>query len=304
MIKYKKIDEKAWNGFGENLLTPKNPTLKINTLDSEEIKQEKQEKKVEKIDKQKLFLRTCRKGKDDFLYYIKEELGKLDKNYIIDGVSIDFKYKFNEQEFCSPPPEPTQKIIWDAFTDVAQEDMMNCGFWGLVIIDMIKNNCIEPEYLASGSNKDDAYNLDEALRTDDIIIIDSCVRRILRSMCNPAPRDKRIMFNDFSLGKSYWRWNWAHKMSNEIDLDYKEILKIFDETSYADFAGKMHSGKSYISQTNTLGGLLLFLNSSPNPKKKLGKIIDKISFVSAWKAIEIQSPEQNKKEIEKIAEDL
>lgn len=282
MSEYKRIEENIWRKFGQNLL------------------------KNKRSDEQRIFLEACRDGRDNFLTYLNENLFNKE-NAIIEGKAINIKHKLSEAQFCFPP-EDTQKIIWDVFTDVAQEDMMSCGFWGNIIINMIHSNFIKPEFLAvnlKGVNGKGCEVLDKVLKaSDNADIIDSCVRRILRSMCNPAPRDKRIMFNDFSLGKSYWRWNWAHKMSNEIDLDYKEILKIFDETSYADFAGKMHSGKSYISQTNTLGGLLLFLNSSPNSKKKLGKIIDKISFVSAWKAIEIQSPEQNKKEIEKIAEDL
>ena len=65
----------------------------------------------------------------------------------------------------------------------------------------------------------------------------------------------------------------------------------------------MHSGKSYISQTNTLGGLLLFLNSSPNPKKKLGKIIDKFLLLVLGKRLKFNL-RSKKKEIEKIAEDL
>ena len=245
MSEYKRIEENIWRKFGQNLL------------------------KNKRSDEQRIFLEACRDGRDNFLTYLNENLFNKE-NAIIEGKAINIKHKLSEAQFCFPP-EDTQKIIWDVFTDVAQEDMMSCGFWGNIIINMIHSNFIKPEFLAvnlKGVNGKGCEVLDKVLKaSDNADIIDSCVRRILRSMCNPAPRDKRIMFNDFSLGKSYWRWNWAHKMSNEIDLDYKEILKIFDETSYADFAGKMHSGKSYISQTNTLGGLLLFLNSSQTQRK-------------------------------------
>lgn len=36
----------------------------------------------------------------------------------------------------------------------------------------------------------------------------------------------------------------------------------------------------------------------------MGKVIDTIAYLSAWKAIEIQSPELNKQEIKIIADGL
>lgn len=275
----KRIDEGTYSNFGKQLLASKG------------------------ANKQREFLQACRNGKDSFLKYLDKNL--LNKQSIVTEKSVDFNYTFTEAEFRYPPID-TQKIIWDFFNKIPQENMTFCGFWGSAIIDLIKHNCIKPEYLASnlnGVNETGIYMLDSAINSDDNKKIDDCVRRILRSMGNSAPRGKRIIFNDFYLGKAYWRWNWANKMSNEIDLSFKAILTIFDETSYTDFSAKMHSGKSYISQTNTLGGLLLFLKED-NLKGKLNKVIDIISYLSVWKAIEIQSPELNKQEIKTIADNL
>ena len=133
--------------------------------------------------------------------------------------------------------------------------------------------------------------------------IDGCVRRILRSMCNPAPRGKRIVFNDFCLGKSYWRWAWAEKMCDPTGLSFKDILKILSDKYYATLSEKMHSGKSCISSDKVFGGLLLYLKSVKSNKMgggKLRKIIDRLSYLSAWKAIEVQPAEMNKKEIADI----
>lgn len=279
MIEYKRIDEAIYNDFGKQLLSDKGS------------------------DKQIEFLQVCRNDKDSFLNYLNDNL--FNKENSIDGENVDFDYRFTEAEFRFPPMD-TQQVIWDVFHEIPLENMVFCGFWGEVIISMIKHDCIKPDYLASnlnGVNETGAYMLDRAIESDDNKKIDDCVRRILRSMGNSAPRGKRIVFNDFYLGKAYWRWNWANKMSNEVSLSFDEILKIFDETSYAVFSAKMHSGKSYISQTNTLGGLLLFLKEN-NLKGKLEKVIDTISYLSVWKAIEIQSPELNKKEIEIMANNL
>ena len=181
--------------------------------------------------------------------------------------------------------------------------------WGVIVINLIKHDYIKPDYLASnmnGVNETGVYMLDYALNSDDGKKIDDCVRRILRSMgCPPAGRGKRIIFNDFYLGKAYWRWNWSYKMSNEISLSFEEILNTLDEKGYAEFSAKMHTQRSYISQNNTLGGLLLFLNKNPETLvKNIKKIIDTISYLSIWKAIEIQSPELTQVEIENIANNI
>lgn len=283
MTKYKRINEAIYSDFGKQLSQGKNKVV---------------------LDKQIEFLQACRNGKNTFLDYLQNNL--LNKeDCLIAGDVIDFKHKFTEAEFRYPPID-TQEIIWDIFNEIPLENMTFCGFWGSVVIDMIKHNCITPDYLASnlnGVNETGIYMLDSAINSDDSVKIDVCVRRVLRSMGNSAPRGKRIIFNDFYLGKIYWRWNWAYKMSQEINLNPDEILKIFDETSYGVFSERMHSEKSYISQKNTLGGLLLFLKED-NLRGKLKKVIDIIAYLSAWKAIEIQSPELNKQEIEIIANNL
>ncbi|CAC9573916.1 hypothetical protein [uncultured Gammaproteobacteria bacterium] len=280
MVEYKKIDESAWNNFGKNLLNNKGS------------------------DEQIEFLQACRNGKDDFLNYLNEKLLN-NKEVIIKGETVFFDHKFTEAEFRFPPID-TQEIIWNVFGKITRENMGSCGFWGYIVVQMIKYDCIKSDYLASnlnGVNETGVYILDNAINSNDNKKIDDCTRRILRSMGNSAPRGKRIVFNDFYLGKAYWRWNWANKMSKEISLNFEEILAIFDETSYGVFSERMHSKDSYISQINTLGGLLLFLKEN-NLKGKLKNVIKTISYLSAWKAIEVQSPELNKEEIVLISNNL
>ena len=297
MTEYRQFNEQKWNEFGKGLLTGKD-------LERKE-------------EKQKEFLQICRSGKTDFLNYIDEHLPC--ENSVIGNDPIGFEHKFSETEFLNPP-EDTQKIIWNAFKDLPLEIKSSFGFWGYVIVNMIKGGSIKSDYLASdlkGIDETGVYVIDKALRPikskDEETIrakakaIDDCVRRILRSMCNPAPRGKRILFNDFSLGKSYWRWHWAGKMSDFLKLEFEQILKIFTQTHYGEFSEKMHSGGSYISQKNVLGGLLLYLQQArkgkneKEGKEQFRKIIKNISYLSAWKAIEIQKPELNQKEIEEIS---
>ncbi|MDD9875080.1 MAG: hypothetical protein OXU22_06035 [Gammaproteobacteria bacterium] len=283
MAEYKKIDEKVWQDFGKSILAEKGS------------------------EKQREFLDACRAGKDDFLRYVRD-IYAVDNN-VIGEQDVGFKHRFSKGEFRHVPKD-TQQVIWNAFKDIPVDDVSSCGFWGHVVITMIDDGLIEPEFLASGLNGDTdtgSYVIDKALQSNDKKQIDGCARRILRSLCNPAPRGKRIVFDDFYLGRSFWRWCWSERMSTIIKLQRDEILKILDENYYAPFSAKMHTGRSYISAENILGGLLLYLKGVNKKKvggKRLGKIIDSISRLSAWKAIEIQSPSLNKKEIQTISKIL
>ena len=278
MNEYSRLDEKVWGDFGKKL------------------------KKNKGSEEQKEFLAACRAGKEEFLTYL-EHNGLADS--VSDGESVSLTHKFTEREFVYPPHD-TQKKIWETFKGLPDEITCKCGFWAYVIIEMIEEGYIQPSYLASALNGADntgSYMIDNALASDDAGKIDGRARRILRSMCNPAPRGKRIVFNDFYLGKTYWRWRWADKISDIMKPD--RILKILDEKYYAGFSARMHSGKSYISSENIFGGLLLFLEKNREVgDKKLKAIIDQIGYLSVWKAIEAQDPESNQKEIEKIAERL
>ncbi|MDD9819944.1 MAG: hypothetical protein OXR07_03590 [Nitrospira sp.] len=288
ITEYKRIEEKAWLEFGKRLIK------KVDAADQGDASE-----------KQKNFLRICQSEKGSFLEYMDDQLLSREGS-IIGENEVAFAYRLTEREFLYPPQD-TQKKIWETFKDLPVETRYSCGFWGYVIVRMIKDGQIEPRYLASGLNgrtATGAYMIDSALKSNDMEKINERVRRILRSMCNPAPRGKRVVFYDFYLGKAYWRWCWSHKMSSVIDLKFEQILKVLDEDYYGAFAEKMHSGRSCISSQNVLGGLLLYLNEASGKKltsEQLKEIIDKVSYLSAWKALEMQKPASNKKEIEAIA---
>ncbi len=292
MTEYKRLDERAWINFGKRLTDKQDPEL---------------------LNKQQAFLQAC-KDCENFLSYLEKELPN-EKDCFIEGEAINFEDDFSfstEGAFFSPPGD-IQKSIWNTFKELPHEIKMKSGFWGHIVIELIKSNRLKPSYLAyNGGKEEGSYEIDVALQTNESEQVDSCVRRVLRSMCNPEPRGKRVVFNDFSIGKSYWRWHWADRMSGYDSLPKKtdEILSLLDDINYGVFSEKMHTAKSYISQTNTLAGLLLFLKEKGNNgnfKKKqipLKKVIDRLAYLSAWKAIEVQSPEDNKKEIQNITSTL
>ena len=283
-----RLNEQAWAEFGKTLLHKKGSP------------------------EQSEFLAACLSGKKDFMAYIHEHLLS-DGDHILDGGLVDLRHNFTESEFLRPP-KTTQQVIWDTFKNESIERLYSCACWGHVVIRMIEAECIEPCYLASnlnGINETGEFVIDNALKDSDAKKMDDCARRILRSMCNSEPRGKRIVFNDFPLGKSYWRWHWAHRMHQHIGLSVPQTLEILDEKNYGEFSASMHSakGQSYISAEKTLGGLLLFLAQEQSAKrtvigKRLRDIINNIGYLSAWKAIETQDMKANQEDIEQIAKSV
>ncbi len=290
MIEYKCLDDNSWKQFGHNLLS----------------------KSSKLLNEQKLFLQAVKDGRASFLDYIKTHLPSYFDTKLDNKKSISFDYKFSEREFCNPPKN-TQQVIWDAFKDVPDKISYHNNFWGYIIIDMIANGSIEPKYLAASGYNEGKFDIDSSIR--DKGKVDPCVRRILRSMCHPGPRGRKdVIFNDCYLSKTYFQWHWAHKVHKEyeeIGLSFQKILEVLEKSYYSEFAGKMHASYSYISSIKVLGGLLLYLVNFSAGKdsdrkdlsgKKLRKIINRVAYLSAWKAIEIQEPEANQQDIQNIAQ--
>lgn len=276
-----RLNSESWAKFGERLLNKNDTSPQIE------------------------FLRACR-SKDSFDTYVSNRLQTENSKT---GSSIVFPHRFTQNEFYYPP-EDTQKTIWETFKDFPHESMSDVCFWGHVMLDLIKNDSFEPAWLAANSggiSEDGEFVIDMVLKSpEEVEKIDKCVRRILRSMCNPQPRGKRIVYFDFPLGKSWWRYYWADKMSKHIDLDFKCILEIMDLSSYQALAERMHSNRSYISFPNVFGGILLFLDKTSDSvnSKTIGKIANGLAYLIIWNSIEMQKPNLVCEQINNIYESI
>ena len=261
---------------------------------------------------QREFLEACR-CREIFLEYLNRLL-PLEK---VQGESAlgGFDYKFAELEYIEPPIEPTQKYLWNSFRpidgDGGEEIYADGCFWGVVVREMVERYFVDAPWLAAnvGDTHPDSglTNIEEALEEEgdnSAKAVDNCIRRILRSMCNPAPRGARIVFYDFPLGRSWWRWHWAERMADFLSIERDDILQlILTGATYELIAAKMHSGLSYLSPENVFGGLILFLQDqrdAPLPRKRLRKVIDELARQSAWRAIELRPPAENRDDLERL----
>ena len=270
------FEEKSWSEFGKNLLWEKGS------------------------DRQKAFLTACL-GRDTFIEELNQNL------HLEQGSSnIPFDYTFTEAEFRQPCPEAEQ-AIWKAFQGIDEETASDDRFWGAVVFKMIKARQIKPAWLAADSGEEEDEGGQRIARVlDSGKEIDDCTRRVLRSLCHRGPRRKRVIFYDFSLGKVWWRRHWAQKMVELLRKDEEKLLGILNATSYKTIAEKLYSGRSYLGMENVFAGLLLFMCEHPHPVKggQLKAIIDSLAYLASWKAIELQPPEENCKEIRRIWRDI
>ena len=301
MTIYARLENEPWKNLGDRLVKPKEKGTP----------------------EQRDFLKACQ-SKSSFLAYMSENGISLQTHYPGENICLD--YRFTENEFLHPEASTTQKKIWETFKGIDKETASDDRFWALVVLDLIDKDKIHPAYLAlKKANSEEGTGLariEEALNrveqegTNDEATnkeIDSCVRRILRSLCHPKPRStRRLLFYDFSLGATWWRWHRAEQMSDLLKIDAKEIRSILSERYYGTIAERLYSGKSYLGSENVFGGLLLFLNEKnaematrqATENAKIKDIINALAYVSAWKAIELQTPEGNKAEIHRIYEQL
>lgn len=283
----RRIKEDAWDKFGKNLL------LKHNENATEE---------------QISFLLACRKGKDSFLEYLAPFLE--DENNFVNGVNPNPDLYLTENEFRYLP-ENTQDEIFKYFKAIPSEELNYTGFWGNVIIGLIERDRIKAHFLAAGnlgkSSRDQSgnWNIDYALNTGDKDIIDLATRRVLRSLCNPAPRGKRIIFKDFILGMSLWRRIFADRVSRAVNQDMEEVLSVLDSKVWIAISEDMHSGLSFISHQNILSGIVLYREQSPEiTLKSFGILVKRLRYLSPWKAIEVQSPEGTKSDLELLHQQM
>jgi len=250
----------------------------------------------EAIDEQIKFLKACRGGNEIFLKYLQPFILKSEALVGKESAFVDIQ--LTEREFRNPP-EDTQEQIFDSFKDYPSESLSYNGFWGYFIINLIKTNAIQSSYLAAntGNNNQSGLTcLDYALKdpSNDKDLVDSTVRRVLRSMCNPAPRGKRILFNSFVIGSSFWRWNFANLVSLALGREIEEVLSILNTEMFNQISELVHANDSWLSHKNVLAGVVLYREKYRNIKVGSFKYnVGKLRYMSPWKAIELQSPDEN-----------
>ena len=248
------------------------------------------------------FFEAC-KNKKDFLVFLENYLKKPSG----DKPPPILKDKLTEESFIKPPPNIQQKI-YDIYKGIPDQYVHDHTFWLCVNIEMIKKSIIKSSFLANSKAFKGEQNLQRVTEgsTDDQNS-DDIVRRILRRLCNAAPRGHRtlISLNDCPISAAYWRQALISLIrqaseTSETRLKEEEISSQLDTDQYNNICDSLFSGKSYYGNPRILAGLVIFLkNQEDKPKNKEVKdLLKDMGKIIAWKAVDLLDIDEISKEFD------
>ena len=203
--------------------------------------------------------------------------------------------KLTEQQFIKPPEE-IQREIYTTYKDVPDQYVHDPTFWFYANLEMIKEDIIEPSFLANDNNLKGKQKLDILINDydDNNQDYDTPVRQILRRLCNTEPRGKRTLIepNDCPISGVYWRQALIARIEevSEGKLKAKEISSQFNMDLYGKICEQLFSSRSYYGDPKVLAGLVIFLKNKTGIKKdKVESLLKEMGKIIAWKAIDLAS---------------
>ena len=152
---------------------------------------------------QRKFLRTVRNG-DGFLEYF-STIGTVGTDE-----ALLVPERMTESEFKEPPAD-SERSLYMSWSSVAPATACRSTFWAYVTLHHVRNERIEPLYLAAngGTLPGGAERIDFALNDTTkrgAQQVDSCVRTILRRLGGlPEVRGNRSVYVDCPFARAWWR---------------------------------------------------------------------------------------------------
>ena len=247
------------------------------------------------------FFEAC-KDKGAFLKFIERYL----KIASGEKPPLILKRGLTEKGFIEPPEE-TQQDIYKIYKDIPDWYMHNPTFWFSVILEMIKQDIIEPSFLANNNRFNGKQRLDLLTKkpSENNKDLDPAVRQILRRLCNIAPRGKRTLIepNDCPISGVYWRQALlvSIKEVSQKKLKLKEISNQLNMNLYKEICEGLFSRKSYYGCPEILAGLVIFLKYNQGIKKeKVKSLLKEMGKITAWKAVDLLDIEEICEEFKKL----
>ena len=233
------------------------------------------------------FFEAC-KNKGNFLAFLENHLKKPSG----DKPPPILETKLTEPEFIAPPSK-TEEEIYRIYRDIPSQYVHDHTFWLCVNIEMIKEEIIEPSFLANYNQLNGKQNLQKVTeKSTDDKYFDDVVRKILRRLCNAAPRGSRTLIspNDCPISAAYWRQALISLIEQETKtrLTREEISSRLDTKRYKNICDSLFSGKSYYGNPRILAGLVIFLKEKNKPKnKEVKNLLKAMGKIIAWKAVDL-----------------
>lgn len=283
-------------------------------------------------DKEKcLELLEASTNKENFLNFIYKYI---DKNTLLDEVDIsEFDEPLSENEYRKIPYFH-QKTLFKIFQNqgVTPVFATDPEFWLSVTLQAVKNNIIEPSFLAfpdtEGSGNSGKLEIEKALKSDkstlkvlfgkrkgnDPLWL-KVSRKILRSAFGHIEvRGKKGIYQDMPFAVSWWISYISHEVSRSTDLKSKEISTyLVNNKGIHDELFMRMSGKLTVLADNNIRDALFLYLLSLNEENKMTTsrftsadtknpgFAKRVGIESSWRCMGALDPIDNVKILEQIA---
>lgn len=257
-------------------------------------------------------------NKTTFIKYIEDHLN--DENFY-DNIDFSiFDETLSEGEYRQLHHKYHYPLLWEAVGEenFSNYDALNPEMWLSITMQAIKNDIIQPSYLAFDSAKEKVTGLEEiavAIKSlDDEAIVGNkntpmwlqVSRAILRHMFGAIQeRGIKGIFQDVPFAMAWRRMSLAKDISKNTDLDETKIVKFLldNPTIYNDLIEKMGGRLTVIADKNIRDGIFKYIFSDDyevDNAKDFRELTKRIGIESTWRGMGILSSEENKEIIGKL----
>ena len=127
----------------------------------------------------------------------------------------------SEPEFKHPPPD-TEQTIYENWRTLPAGTACRSTFWAFLTTEHLKQNIIEPVFLAANGIYGGAERIDRALSDTTSKAskqVDDCVRTVLRRLGGlPEARGNRSVYVDCPFARAWWRERMVQQAADQDKL--------------------------------------------------------------------------------------
>ena len=256
--------------------------------------------------------------KNTFIEYIEDYIN--DENFYENIDFSSFEEPLSEGEYRQLHHVYHYPVLWEALgeEEFSTYDALNPEMWLSITMQAIKNDVIQPSYLAFDSAKEKVEGLIDiktAIRSlDDETIVGNkntpmwlqVSRAILRHMFGAIQeRGIKGIFQDVPFAMAWRRMSLAKEISKGTGLDETKIVKYLldNPTNYNDLIEKMGGRLTVIADKNIRDGIFKYIFSDDydvDKTKDFRELTKRIGIESTWRGMGILSSEENKEIIGKL----
>ena len=143
-------------------------------------------------------------------------------------VEVSFRAQaFKEEELLAPSMN-TEQHIYQILSELPPRLAALPSFWNSYHLEMVRQNLIEPSYLARATrpslNETGRARIRRALEEQDEKMLEDCTWSVLRHMGGlPEKRVYSTVYTDCGIARAWWRGHLSHQVVEDMGLDLDDV---------------------------------------------------------------------------------